>query len=131
MKLKALLFATSLLCLNQSFAANAHSHPSSVIKPTATNNAMHSDWCYIDIKNYTDRDFIIYGTFDDGAPLVPFNVPRHDVWEYITLGYDDGYCPSGMNLTVVSAEGDYSYTDYVRTYKTFTSDEWYYNWLVK
>lgn len=68
-------------------------------------------YCEIEVINDSYTDVRVYGTFDDGAPLSPFNIYTYEYPHYISLYYY-GYCHSGMNLYIETWLGYPVYSGY-------------------
>ena len=108
MKLKSLLLIVYLLMYGQSFAHSVqHFHPQE--KPE--DKSLFPAYCLIEIYNNSYEDFTVYGEFDDGARLRPFNVYSFEAPHYVSLFYYR-YCHRDMFLTIVSFGGYTVYSDY-------------------
>jgi hypothetical protein len=73
--------------------------------------------CEIEIVNDSFSNVTVYGRYDDGVPLNPFNVYSYEYSHYIDLFYN-GYCHSGMYLSVVTFSGYTIFSGYVFTGST-------------
>jgi hypothetical protein len=119
MKLRSLLYVVCLGFLTTVFADNRHGYPNTDTN-TATKKTMLPGYCEIEIINNSYSDVTIYGTFDDGAPLSPFNVYRLGIPQYIDLFYYDPMkdkyrCHDDMYLDIVTYNGYHIYSGYTRT----------------
>ena len=73
-----------------------------------------SPTCLIKITNDSHDDIMVYGTFDDGAPLHPFMIYAYEMPHYISLYNENvGFCHSGMDLGIETASG-------LRLYRSYT-----------
>lgn len=54
----------------------------------------------------------VYGRYDDGVPMIPFNIYSGEYTHYIDLYYN-GYCHSGMYLSIVTFSGYTVFSGYV------------------
>lgn len=105
MKLRLLLF---ICCLGfTTFAAAAHNHP----KAENTVNSMRPGFCQIEIINNSFDAVTVYGQFDDGATLIPFDIYPFEGPQYISLFYY-GYCHRDMYLDLVTFYGYHFYSGY-------------------
>jgi hypothetical protein len=73
--------------------------------------------CDIEIINDSFSNVTVYGRYDDGIPLVPFSVYSYEYSHYIDLFYN-GYCHSGMYLSIVTFTGYTIFSGYVFTGST-------------
>jgi hypothetical protein len=80
-----------------------HTHP--------LNNVGSVGSCNIEIINHSLLYATVYGTFDDGTPLIPFGIMPDDSSHYIDLFYN-GYCHLNMYLDIINANGFHIYTKY-------------------
>ncbi|KTD18846.1 Uncharacterised protein [Legionella lansingensis] len=118
MKLKSLLFVCCLGLLTSAFADNRHLHPQAN-SPTANTAGAKSvakgaklpGYCEIEIINSSYDHVRVYGVFDDGKSLTPFNVYSYEGPHYIDLFYY-GYCHAGMNLWIDTFSGYRIYGGY-------------------
>ena len=109
MKLNA-LFLGCMLGFSSVHAANQHLHPqANPVGPTA----QWAGSCEIEIINRSFSDVRVFGIFDDGVPLEPFNVYSFEPPQYIPLFYD-GYCHRGMELDIDTLSGRHLFAGYVR-----------------
>ena len=101
-------------CLSYSaFAANQHSH----VQSKSAANVPWTFGCEIEIVNRSYDDVTVFGVFDDGSPLAPFNIYSFEAPHYISLYYN-GYCHDGMELDIDSFSGAHIYGNYVRVGST-------------
>ena len=107
------------ICLGLSvgvFAENHHQHPQATPQEqqdNATNGKVASwaGYCEIEIINNSYEDVSVYGIFDDGSTVGPFNIYSFEAPHYISLYYY-GYCHSGMDLYIDSWSGYHLYAGY-------------------
>ena len=116
MKLKSLLVAICFSLVGHAFAANQHLHPKANEvdnnkSSVAAKPSMLPGYCEIELINSTYNDVNVYGTFDDGAPLMPFRMYSFESPHYISLFYY-GYCHSGMRITIESIQFPYNVVIY-------------------
>lgn len=110
MKLKSLIIGLCVGLSSVVFAANQHMHPQ-VDNAATAKKLNYPGYCEIEIINNSYEDVHVYGLFDDGAPLRPFNVYSYEGPHYISLYYY-GYCHSGMNLYIDTWSGYRIYAGY-------------------
>jgi len=110
MKLIA-LFLGCLCCLSSSFASTRHSHPQT--NTAATQNMTWAGNCEVEIINQSYMDVQVFGVFDDGADLDPFNIYSFSPAHYISLYYN-GYCHAGIDLDIDTFTGYHVFGYYVR-----------------
>lgn len=97
-------------CLSSSvFAANQHTYPQAKHDTKLT----WTDGCEIEIVNRSYADVSVFGIFDDGVRLDPFNIYSFELPHYISLYYN-GYCHAGMELDIDTFGGEHIYSGYVR-----------------
>lgn len=116
MKLKSLLFVCCLGLMSYSFADNRHIHPKAdTDKSTSTSlkNARYPGYCEIEIINSSFDDVTVYGTFDDGSNMLPFNIYSFEGPHYISLFYYS-YCHRDMWLDIVTYNGYHVYSGFTR-----------------
>ncbi len=120
MKLKSLIFACCFSFFGALFAANQHVHPQAAnggdVK-SANKSVSWPGYCEIEIVNQSYEQVRVFGIFDDGSSLPPFNIYMNDAPHYISLYYY-GYCHSGMNLYVDTLDGYSVYSGYTPTNTT-------------
>jgi len=116
MKLRSLVFGLCVSLCSSVFAANHHARPQTNHTDNASQdkNVSYPGYCEIEIINLSFDDVTVYGQFDDGEILEPFNVYSFESPLYIPLYYY-GYCHAGMNLSINTFRGDYIYSGYVPT----------------
>lgn len=80
----------------------------SSIKPGAPG---YYDSCNVEIMNDSFSDITVYGRYDDGVPVTPFNIYRYEYSHYVDLFYPDlldmWRCHSGVYLSIVTLYGGY------------------------
>lgn len=119
MKFLRFVFACCLFFASSTFAKNQHLHPkaddTSLVKaPTAV---AFPGYCEIEISNRSFEDVRVYGVFDDGLSMDPFNVYSFEAPHYISLFYY-GYCHDGMDLYMDTFSGYNIFSGYVPRYTT-------------
>ena len=115
MKFKSLILGCFFSLCSTAFAANLHIHPetdNAGIQP-AVNAVERAGSCEIEIINQSYNNVRVFGEFDDGSSLQPFNVYSFESPHYISLFYY-GYCHPGMDLYIETFNGDYVYSSYTR-----------------
>ncbi len=124
MKLRTCVFVFLFGLFSPLFAANQHLHatPEGVSEPAtavpaAAKKLAWPGYCQIEIINQSYDDVRVFGVFDDGVSLEPFNVYSYESPHYISLYYY-GYCHDGMDLYIDSFSGAHVYSGYVRRYST-------------
>lgn len=113
MKLRSLLVGLCVSLCSTVFAANHHFHPQATNSDNKTTEKKVA-WpgaCEIEIINNSYDDVRVYGVFDDGSSLTPFNIYSYESPHYISLYYY-GYCHSGMDLYIDTWRGYHVYADY-------------------
>lgn len=101
-------------CLSLSvFASNQHRH----VQSSGVANPTWPYGCEIEIINRSYDDVTIFGVFDDGSLLEPFNIYSFESPHYISLYYD-GYCHAGMEIDIDTFSGVHIYGGYVRVGRT-------------
>ncbi len=120
MKLKALFLASFFLVSTSLFAdANHHVYPEA---DSAQSNSKKEGlkwpgYCEIEVINDSFSNVRVYGIFDDGVMLRPFNIYTFEYPHYISLFYY-GYCHAGMDLYVETLSGYRVYSGYTPTNST-------------
>ena len=117
MKIKSLLFVCGLSLMSSVFAGNRHVHPDVNANKTENpvlNKSLMPNFCEIEIINSSWDNVTVYGQFDDGSALIPFNIYSYESPYYISTYYY-GYCHSDMYLDIVTFSGYHVYTGYTRT----------------
>ena len=117
MKIKSLIVGLCISLCSTVFAANQHVHPEAnntdSNKSTDKNIAMPG-YCEIEIINNSFNDVRVYGVFDDGLSLSPFNMYSFGPPEYISMYYY-GYCHYGMDIYIDTWDGYHVYSGYTQT----------------
>lgn len=116
MKLKSLVFLCCLGLIGHVFGDTRHSHPKADLAPsasTAVKNKRYPGYCEIEIINNSFDDVTVYGTFDDGSNLQPFNIYAFESPHYVSLFYY-GYCHRDMWLDIVTYNGYQVYSGFTR-----------------
>jgi hypothetical protein len=117
------LLSLYLLISSQVFAtpakANIHLYPMTTVTAASAeqNKPFVFGTCDIEIINDSFSNVTVYGRYDDGIPLVPFSVYSYEYSHYIDLFYN-GYCHSGMYLSIVTFTGYTIFSGYVFTGST-------------
>ncbi|KTD53049.1 hypothetical protein Lqui_0004 [Legionella quinlivanii] len=120
MKLKALLFVSCFGLLGSSYAENHHVYPKAdavQAQASTQKGAMLPGYCEIEVINSSFDNVTVYGTFDDGTTLTPFDVYTFESPHYIDLFYY-GYCHKTMYLDIVTFSGYHIYSGYTRVNST-------------
>ena len=121
MKLRSLVFGFCISLCSFGFAANQHLHPQANSNDTTSASTEKKvgfpGYCEIEVINNSYDNVRVYGVFDDGAGLAPFNVYSFESPHYISLYYY-GYCHAGMNLYVDTWSGYHIYAGYTPTGST-------------
>ena len=124
MKLRTLVFVCLFGLFSPLFAANQHAHvktegvsEQAVKSQAAAKNLSWPGYCEIEIINHSYSDVRVFGVFDDGVSLEPFNIYSYESPHYISLFYY-GYCHDGMDLYIDTFNGSHVYSGYVRRYST-------------
>ncbi len=115
MKIKSLILGCCLSLCTTAFAGNQHVHP---LAESIKNRPIQPEmkWpgpCQIEIINQSYDDIRVFGMFDDGTTMRPFNVYAYEAPQYISLEYY-GYCHAGMDLDIDSFSGYHLYGGYTR-----------------
>ncbi len=112
MKLKSLIFGLCVSLCSSVFAADktplAQAHNAEDRVPLKTS---YPGYCEIEIINNSFDDIRVYGVYDDGATMIPFNMYSFEAPYYIPLYYY-GYCHAGMNLYIDTFSGYHIYAGY-------------------
>jgi len=105
------LFLGCILCLSTSvFASNRHNHPQT--ENAATPDMKWAGNCEVEIINQSYLDVQVFGVFDDGVALDPFNIYSFSPAHYISLYYN-GYCHAGIDLDIDTFSGYHVFGYYV------------------
>lgn len=120
MKLKSLLLVCCLGLFSSAFAANMHMHPKAE-KEKSKQAVSWPGYCEIEVVNRSFENVVVSGEFDDGSPLIPFNIYSYgfDTPHYISLYYF-GRCHAGMILHVDTFSGYPLYSAYTYRQSTVT-----------
>ncbi|MGQ3890538.1 hypothetical protein [Legionella sp. CNM-4043-24] len=119
MKIKSVLFACCLGLLGTAVAGNRHIHPKADVAPASVSaeqsgkSAMAPGYCEIELINDSRDHVTVYGQFDDGSTMSPFNMYTWEAPHYISL-YFYGYCHRDMYLDIVTFSGYHIYSGYTR-----------------
>lgn len=116
MKLKSLIIGFCLSFCASAFAGNQHLHPQATTDDSQLNKPASTDmkwpgYCEIEVINNSYDNVTVYGVFDDGVVMDPFNVYSFESPHYISLYYY-GYCHQGMNLYIDTWSGYHLYSGY-------------------
>lgn len=113
MKLKMLILGLCINFCSSVFASAPYLHPyaNNSDKQSPAKGVSYAGYCDIEIINNSFDDVRVYGVFDDGASLYPFNVYSFDAPSTISLYYY-GYCHSGMDLYINTFSGAPIYAGY-------------------
>lgn len=112
MKLKSLIFGlcvglcSSVFAVNQTPLAQANNADA-----RAPLKASFPGYCEIEVINNSFDDIRVFGVYDDGATMIPFNMYSFESPYYIPLYYY-GYCHAGMNLYINTFSGYPIYAGY-------------------
>ncbi len=120
MKLRSLILGLCVGLCSTVFAANQHVHPQADKtdnKAMAAQKVGYPGYCEIEVINSSFSNVTVYGVFDDGLALSPFNVYSFESPHYISLYYY-GYCHAGMNLYIDTWSGYHIYAGYTPTGST-------------
>ncbi|MDP1615493.1 MAG: hypothetical protein Q8L68_06820 [Methylococcales bacterium] len=124
--MRIITFIIGLCCLLSmpGFAAstNIHAYPGENHSQSAesalkSNQPISFGGCEIEIINDSFSNVTVYGRYDDGIPLIPFNVYSYEFSHYIDLYYN-GYCHSGIYLSIVTFSGSTIFSAWVYTGST-------------
>ncbi len=113
MKFKSFIFICCLSLCSSIGAANLHLHSQANNNgnKALTKGVMWPGYCEIEIINDSFDDVRVFGVFDDGSSLRPFNVYSYDSPHYISLYYYS-YCHSGMDIYIDTFRGTRVYAGY-------------------
>lgn len=97
------------------FAGNRHTYPetNNSVNQLVASDVKWTDGCEIEIVNRSYVDVRVFGVFDDGTTLEPFNIYSFESPHYISLFYN-GYCHAGMDLDMDTIRGYHVYSGYTR-----------------
>ncbi len=111
MKSIALLLGCLLFLSSSLFASTRHNHPQ--VNAQATQKMAWAGNCEVEINNQSYTDVQVFGVFDDGVYLDPFNIYSFSPSHYISLYYN-GYCHAGIDLDIDTFTGYHVFGYYVR-----------------
>ena len=113
MKLRLVVLGLCVSLCASLFAGNQHGYPEENSASTASSPKKVSwpGYCEIEVINNSYDDVRVYGVFDDGVLLQPFNIYSFEAAHYISLFYY-GYCHAGMNLYIDTWSGYHVYSGY-------------------
>ena len=117
MKLKSLVFGFCFSLCASVFAGNQHAHPEANNNQAPAKEVNLPGNCEIEIINNSYQDVRVNGRFDDGVPMIPFNVYSFESPHYISLYYY-GYCHSGMDLYIDTFSGYNIYAGWTKVRTT-------------
>ena len=123
MRIITCLFSLYLLIAGQAFASSSTIHHYPAANAAENTSSLETDkpfafgTCDIEIINDSFSNVTVYGRYDDGIPLAPFNVYSYEFSHYIDMFYS-GYCHSGMYLSIVTFSGYTIFSGYVFTGST-------------
>jgi len=119
MKLKPLIFGLCIGLCSSVFATNEalQSPVNDVENRAPLKKASYPGYCEIEIINNSFDDIRVYGVYDDGASMTPFNMYSFEAPYYIPLYYY-GYCHAGMNLYIDTFSGYHIYAGYTERRST-------------
>lgn len=109
--LRLLVLFVGVLFVPIGQAETVHWHPSVVQK--GEQRVRNPGYCEIELINRSREDVRVSGVYPDGTYLYPFYLYRNDYPEYISLEEYNGFCYSGMRLTIESVYGYLIYSGYV------------------
>ena len=115
MKIKSLVLGCILSLGSSAFAANQHIHPetSNAGNQPVVEAVQKAGSCEIELINQSYANVTVYGVFDDGVSLEPFDIYSFESPHYISLYYY-GYCHAGMDLYIDTFDGYHVYSGYTR-----------------
>lgn len=111
MKIKSAILGLCIGLCSSVFAANL---PNMEGPRAPAKNASYPGYCEIEIANNSFDNVRVYGVFDDGTSLSPFNIYTFESPYYISLYYY-GYCHAGMYLYIDTFSGYRIYAGYTET----------------
>lgn len=118
MKKLALFF----ICILGFTTAFAHTHArSNVTQQNATAAGKQGGFfsCEIKVVNNSLENVKIYGVYEDGSLLEPFDIYYNDTIPHIIyLDNFFGFCDKGMKLSILSYSGNLLYSGYVKANST-------------
>lgn len=120
MRVKSIVLACCLGLMGLAMADNRHVYPevnANKNQSGSEKNAMTPGYCEIEIINSSYDNVTVYGRFDDGSRLSPFDIYSYEIPHYISLYYY-GYCHSNMYLDIVTFNGYHIYSGYTAVNST-------------
>lgn len=113
MKLRAIILGFCVGFCSSVLAVNQHIHPQvgNGDNKSTEKNVGYPGYCEIEIINRSFDDVTVYGIFDDGVTMEPFNIYSFESPHYISLYYYN-YCHAGMNLYIDTFSGYHVYSGY-------------------
>lgn len=125
MRLKTLLFVCGLGVMSSLFAANRHVHPSADADKSQTavaNKAMMPGFCEIEIINRSFDNVTVFGTYEDNALIIPFDIFANSYPHYVSLYYRDFdgiyRCHNSMYISIETFNHYPVYSTYTRVGST-------------
>jgi len=115
MKLKSLIFGLCVSLCSSAFAVDQTplAQANNANERTVLKKASYPGYCEIEVINNSFDDIRVYGVYDDGATMIPFNMYSFESPYYISLYYY-GYCHAGMNLYIDTFSGYHIYAGYTQ-----------------
>ena len=74
--------------------------------------------CEIEIINDGHVDLQVYGILDNGVSLKPFKILAHEYAQYVDLYDYNHVCHEGMNLYILTFQGNSVYSAYTKANST-------------
>ena len=113
MNVKSWIVGLCLSLCSTVFAGDRHLHPqaNNSDDTSSKKNISLPGYCEIEVINRSYDNVKVYGVYNDGLTMEPFNVYSFERPHYISLFYY-GYCHLGMNLDIVTWSGYHKYSDY-------------------
>lgn len=106
---KKICFISCLFLSGSIFAGKYHSYNSFADNISINNPKMLPGYCEIEVINNSFDNVTVFGTFEDGSSLNPFNILSLGDPQYISLYYN-GYCHPKMSLDIVTFNGYHIYS---------------------
>ena len=116
MKFKSLILGLCVGLCSSAFASTQHgSAPAKNPENKSTEKmANWADYCDVEIINNSYQNVRVYGSFEDGSALFPFNIYSYEAPQYIHLWSDYyGYCQASMYLYIDTWSGYHVYSGFV------------------
>lgn len=115
MKLKSLMVSLCLSACSMAFAGeqplNAQGNGAGPL--AASKNLSAPGYCEVELINQSYDNVTVYGTYEDGVSMKPFNMYRYDTY-HIPLYYYYS-CHSSIYLDIVTFNGAHIYSSWTRT----------------